>query len=95
MFLLPVVWPAGADVLSLSLLAEFRESHVNGLVSFRVGGGGLAVPLAAGGGATAFAGGPGLFEGDSAGGDHGIDGRALVMLLSESVLPADSFSDGL
>lgn len=84
---------AGGDGwLSLSLPVEVRESQAKGLVSFRVGGGGFE---AVGGGATAGADGTGLLEGDSEDGDHGIEGRALVMLLKDSVLLAMSFSVGL
>ena len=35
-------------IVSLSLLEELRESHENGLVSFRVGGGGGAVAVFSG-----------------------------------------------
>lgn len=61
-------------------------------MSFRVGGGAFD---AGGGGATAVAVGFGLREGDSEEGDQGIEGRALVMLLSDIVLPAWSLSTGL
>ena len=86
-------------MLSLSLLDELRDSHENGLVSFLPGGGGGAAAVvgagAGGGGCMAAVGGLGLRDGDSAGGDHGIDGRALVMLLNEMVLLGCSFSTGL
>lgn len=88
-------------MVSLSLLELLRDSHENGLVSFLVGGGGGAATEAAGagaggGGCIAEAGGLGLRVGDSAGGgDHGIEGRALVMLLSDIVLLGCSFSVGL
>ena len=88
-----------AVAVSLSLPVEFRESQENGLVSFRVGGGGAAVEAVAGGGggggATAEAREFGLRDGDSAVGDHGIEGRALVMLLRDIVLLGCSFSTGL
>ena len=81
---------------SFSLLNEFRESQEKGPVSFRAGGGGAVDDVAGGGGggATAEAGGIGLRDGDSAEGDHGIDGRALVMLLRDIVLLGGSFSTG-
>jgi hypothetical protein len=85
--------------VSLSLPVEFRESQENGLVSFRVGGGGAVVEFVAGGGggggATAEVRGFGLRDGESAVGDHGIDGSALVMLLRDIVLLGCSFSTGL
>jgi hypothetical protein len=61
-------------------------------VSFRAGGGGFCP--AAGGEAMAAAAGCGLLFGDSAEGDHGMEGRALVMLLNDMVLLAGSFSIG-
>lgn len=80
---------------------EFRDSQAKGLVSFRVGGAGTGAGAVVGKEVgTAAAGGDcergeGFLTGDSltAGGDHGIEGRALVILLSESVLEG-SFSVG-
>lgn len=84
---------------SFSLLKEFRESHEKGPVSFRVGAGVAVDDVVGGGGggggATVVTGGNGLRDGDSAEGDHGIDGRALVMLLRDIVLLGGSFSTGL
>lgn len=61
-------------------------------MSLRAGGGGFD---GGGGGAIAVAVGTGLREGDSEEGDHGIEGRALVMLLSDNVLVTWPFSTGL
>lgn len=75
----------GAGVCSLEALLE---SHEKGLVSFRPNGAGA-------GGAGATANGP-VFVGDSicGGGDQGMAGSALVMLLKDLVLEV-SFSAGL
>lgn len=76
----------GGDVAVFSFV-EFRESQEKGLVSFREGPGG-----AAGGGAEV---GFGCLGGDSFWpGDHGMDGRAFVMLLRDNVLEG-SFSGWL
>jgi len=65
------------------------ESQANGLVSFRLtGGGGTGAGAGGGGGGGTAAGATagGLLGGEStAGGDHGIAGRALVMLLKDMV----------
>ena len=92
-FLRGEVWEFGALLPSLSL-DEPRESHENGLVSFRVGGwkGGW---LDGGEGTVAGATDIGLFDGDSAEGDQGIAGRAFVMLLKEIARPAGSCSETL
>ncbi len=88
-----VGWVVGR---SLSLLEEFRESQENGLVNLRVGGGGAAVDKAgAGGGTTAEWEGFGLREESLGGGDQGMEGRALVMLLRDSFLSCCSLWTGL
>jgi hypothetical protein len=72
----------GGGVLG-SLLEELRDSQENGLVSFRVGGGGFAGGC--GGGAEIEA--AGLLTGGSvAGGDQGTLGKALAMLPMDNVL---------
>jgi len=73
----------GETLLSFSLLA-FRDNQVKAEVSFLVGAAGLDCDPDCIGNADGD--GMGLFPGDSAGGDQGIDGRAWVKLLSESVL---------
>lgn len=78
---------AGGET-AIGSLVEFLDNHENALVSFLVGGGGAAAST--GGEATWLLGSCSFV----AGGDHGIDGRALVMLLKEIVLDA-SFSKGL
>lgn len=79
-------------MLSLSFEVELRESHEKGLVSFRVGGGGGGCAVDGdefeGGAAMAGSSGPGLLDGEAVGGDQGIAGKALVILLSERVLLA-------
>lgn len=85
------VWAAGGDVLSLD---ELRESQENAPVSFLEGAGLLCeeavfAELAAGAGAAVedeVA--PGLRAGEAVGGDHGMLGSALVILLSDNVLEA-------
>jgi hypothetical protein len=74
----------GAELFSLSLLEEFRDSQEKGLVSFRVGGGGLGVDCGTGG--------AGLFKGDSMGGEgaHEAEGNALLTLPIDAVLPGCS-----
>lgn len=74
-------------MLSLSLEPELRDSHENGLVSLRVGGGGAAGWLAA---AVVDDGGLGLFEGVSGFGDQGIEGSAFVRPLNDKVFDEDS-----
>ena len=89
MFLLAFV--GGDTVLSLSFEVELRESHEKGLVSFLVGGGGGCAVDGdefEGGAAMAGSSEPGLLDGDAVGGDQGIAGKALVILLSERVLLA-------
>lgn len=75
-----------------SFCTEFRDSQENGLDNFRVGADG-AEEIGAGADASE------CFGGDSWGGDHGIDGKALVMLLRDNVLEgslsAGLFSPGL
>jgi hypothetical protein len=62
---------------------ELRESHENGLLNFLP----VDVGAGAGGGAAAAAAAGGVFDWDSvAGGDHGIGGRAFVILLKDMVL---------
>lgn len=78
---------AGGDVLSLSLEPELRDSHENGLVSLRVGGGGGAGWLAA---AAVEGGGLGLFAGASVFGDQGIEGSALVRPLNDKLFDEGS-----
>lgn len=79
-------------MLSLSFEVELRESHEKGLVSFRVGGGGGGCDVEGdeleGGAAMAASSGPGLLDGEAVGGDQGIAGKALVMLLRDRVLLA-------
>jgi len=82
----------GGEVWLSLLLEVLRESHEKGLVSFRVGGCGLG---SGGGEATAANDGLGLFAGDSAGGDQGMEGKALVRPPRDSFLPDGSFSAGL
>lgn len=84
----------GGGEVSFSLLVLFRDSQEKGLVSFLVGGpggGGRAAEDAACGGGAA--GTTGDLAGDgSAGGDHGMDGRAPVMLLMDIFLGGSGFS---
>ena len=77
-------------------MLEFRESQEKGLVSFRLGGWGAKdVAGGSGDGPTVPTEGTGLLDGDSAGGDQGIDGRVLVTLFSNIVLLGWFFSEGL
>lgn len=76
-----------------SLPAEFRDSHEKAPVSFRVDGGGCVAAAVEGGAIVVVDDAPGLFAGDvPAGGDQGMEGRALAMLLSDKVLGGCSFS---
>jgi hypothetical protein len=77
---------------------ELRESHEKGLLNFLPVGAGAGAGAAAGaatgaGGDGAAAGGAGgLFDRESvAGGDHGMGGKALAILLKDMVL---DFSGG-
>jgi len=77
---------AGGET-AVGSLAEFLVSQEeNALVSFLVGGGGAVEEI--GGGIWALVGGVSLVGG----GDHGMVGKALVMLVREIVLEAASFS---
>jgi hypothetical protein len=74
-----------AGVCSLEALLE---SHENGLVSFRPNGAGASGAAGATGAGAVFVG-----ESICGGGDQGIAGNALVMLLKDLVLDV-SFSTG-
>lgn len=83
------VWVAGGDVFSLE---ELRESQENAPVNFLVGAGlfceGAVFAELAAGATTEDEVAPGLRAGEAAGGDHGMLGSALVILLSDNVLEA-------
>lgn len=65
----------------------FRDNQEKGPVSFRVGGGAGAANGKEGVTVVVVDDPPGLLAGDEpAGGDHGIEGSALAMLLSDKVL---------
>ena len=72
-------------------LEELRESHEKGLLNFLPVGAGAGAGVVAGaeaaGGGTAAGAAGGLLDRESvAGGDHGMDGRALVRPLKDMVL---------
>lgn len=78
-----------------SLADEFRDSQEKAPVSFLVGGGGCDTVVVGRGAVVAVDDAPGLFAGDvPAGGDQGMEGRALVMLLRDNVLGGCSISVG-